>query len=259
MEKIMSITYFAFILFVSALLTLIRSKGLWNDFLMQFFVKNLTAMSRICVTLIESILYSFFIFGIEVRAIFSYTYINYAAHLMISNYVSKIDDDVKLTITRMRSMRKLFETHFSIIEDINSLFGIIPFMSIALFFNHTCFHVSIHFIEVAEPARKVAFWMVFLTIASVNLVMMLTLGLITPDRDYYLKIMNWVYKHESLHQDSFLNQEKVLFINFISHLNVNSAQHNAWNMFFINRRFILAFLGSLIPSCVMITQSFQSN
>jgi len=150
------------------------------------------------------------------------------------------------------------QVHRKTREGINETMGFIPFATLSLTFIYCCFHIT--FIVTTKKARSWYEWYnfcEFLVVVLINFILSLILGMQENDNDNYVKIMFWLnQKGTTMEYNPNLNQEKLLLSGLLQSLHNDVIQHSAWNMFLINKNFLLTFIGSLIPFCVMLIQTF---
>jgi len=160
----------------------------------------------------------------------------------------------------IHDIRKYLEIHREIRKEINSKMSFIPFATISLTFIMTCFHIA-HYVSIGGKDQQDIFetWLEYIVIIIANLLMILILSSLPDDNETYLAIITMINQHD-LHPASLEAQVKNnSLINYISSLQQNNIQHKAWNMFVINKSFLLSFFGSLITFCVMLIQLYESS
>ncbi len=112
------------------------------------------------------------------------------------------------------------------------------------------------------------FWVEYCLMLGISILMTITLGQFLADNHLYLKIIEQI-SHESKKEETVLSQNKeeqvqlddsrqvcILYLNSLIN---NPIQHNACDIFIIDRKFLMYFIASLIPFCVMSIQMYQTK
>jgi hypothetical protein len=165
-----------------------------------------------------------------------------------------IHDSSPLTIKKIEDVKLMVKTHRGMREEINSLAGVYPLISLSITFTFSC---SFFVMSVVKELKIDVASMEYVFTLLLNITMILILSLSPNDNDGYLKIISWISQDNS-QDNSHLNHEKSILVNYLHSLISNPIQHNACDLFLINKKFLLNFIGSLIPFCVMFIQIFQA-
>jgi hypothetical protein len=217
-------------------------------------------LAQVIIFTIEGIGYYVFTFGVIMRSLFSYVYINIVSSIMLANCTERIIDK-PVSLYHINYVTEYVQVHRNIREGINRTLGFIPFATLSLTFIYCCFHIT--FIVTGNSDKNWHQWYnfcEFVISVFINMSMVMILGMQDNDNDSYVKILFWLnQKKTSYEYDQNLSQAKLLLSNLIQSLHNNVIQHDAWGMFLIDKKFLLVFLGSLIPFCVMIIQFYQTN
>jgi len=141
--------------------------------------------------------------------------------------------------------------------------GIMPLFGITMIFFYTILHFTNFIVNHGKVLADLGYWMDYCLTMFTNMLMSIILGLLSTDSELYLKIITWITDSENnqnlLFQSSaYYNQEKSDLLNYLQALTNNPIQHNACDMFLIDRKFLLSFIGTLIPFCVMLIQMYQA-
>jgi len=209
--------------------------------------------------------YSVFITGPIFRFILSYVYINYSLAFSFKLCISQvISNSNSLSIYKIRYIKHLVASHRELREEINTTMGIIPTVNISFAFLHTIIHFTSITTKKMNLASNLLHWINYSFVLTINMFMVIVLGLIPTDNQTYLKIIAWLTEADNKSYDfvshhASLNLERIITINYLHLLINNPIQHNACDIFLIDKRFLLIFISSLIPFCVMFIQMYQTN
>jgi hypothetical protein len=244
------------------------------------FGREITS-NDIIYTAVHMINYTLITSGAEIRFIFSYVYINWALNYAFP-HISRnkiIKQSRFFRIQKIEKLINLVKTHRKIRIGINSLMGFIPFFNCSLTFLNSIAHFTNYLAKNGkEDENDFPIWHAYLSMVILNIFMVAFLGFFTPtDNDWYLEITQWIIKEDELirliydkrisridghldcHSDCLVNQEKNMLLNYLSILIASPIQHNAFNMFLIDNKFLLSFMSCLIPFCVMFIQLFPAK
>jgi hypothetical protein len=144
------------------------------------------------------------------------------------------------------------------------LMGFIPVITLSITFLYSIIYLT-YFANYGNASVDFLSLSIYLSILVINLFMSLILGFVNQDNDFYSKMIDWSC-HENSGQILFsktaeihLNKEKVELINYLNSLIDNPMQHSACKFFTIDRKFLLNFIETLIPFCMMFIEMFQTK
>jgi hypothetical protein len=219
------------------------------------------SIMKVVIITITALSIHFYMSGSICRSIMAYTYISYAFNSALTRYLSGImktsdhGHSSSFTINKIRDMKLMVKTHREIREEINSLMGVYPLISVSMIFMFSC----TFFVVSVVRGQGLGFgWVEYFFMLSFNITMVIILSSCPNDNDCYLKIISLI-SQDNNDDNPILNHNKLILINYLHSLVLNPIQHNACHLFSINKMFALNLVGSLIPFCVMFIQLFQAT
>jgi len=228
----------------------------WNAFENHFFL------------IIANLLYSIYSSGLTYRCILTYIFINYA--IVKAFPIDKfILNSPASSLYKIKYVNKMVKSHRQIREEINSLLGFIPLITLSLTFLFSITHFTILINEkYSSEDGDIYLWVEYCVLLGINILMTITLGQFLADNHLYLKIIEWI-SHQIKKEQTVLSRNKVeqvqlddsrqVCILYLNSLINNPIQHNACDILIIDRKFLMHFIASLIPFCVMSIQMYQTK
>jgi len=208
--------------------------------------------------------YCITIYGPILRSILSYIYINHAISVSFPNFSTHIIKQTELSLIKVLYMKKLVKNHRRIREEINSKMGFIPLFICSLTFMYSIIHLTNFISKNGNVNADSDYWISYFTWLFVNIFMVIWLGFLTTDNDWYLQIVSWIIQDQEdvctikSISDLYLSQEKNALLNYLEILINSPIQHNACQLFLIDKKFLLNFIACLTPFCVMFIQLYQT-
>ena len=215
--------------------------------------------------------YYYLTVGVSVYAILNYTFIHLFIYLKFKHSIKylfpKINENGTFENNLMRfnlvKMNKILTRHQEIRKQINDLMGIFPFLTISGIFLNACLRLTLF----ATINTKTSYLFInsadFITLAFFNLFMIIILSFIPSENNIFSELISSLKKANSMigiysfnHVQNNLLIEKIILFKLI-HCPCY-AQHNAWEMFCINKTFILSFIAAVTTFSVMLIQIKQS-
>ena len=146
----------------------------------------------------------------------------------------------------------------------------ITFLSLSQLFVNTCLRLT-YFVcyhsEAISISNFIIYWFDFIIICAVNLFMVLTLCILsnefTQTDELLRSIESLLYHNYNSRQslkslDLLIFFKKLLILNQIKNHYKYDNKLNAWGMFVIKKKFLISFLGAVIPFSVMLIQMQQN-
>ena len=181
----------------------------------------------------------------------------------LQNYTINILGVDKRSPINVLKINKMMEYHQEIRRQINESIGIFPFLTIVSVFLNICFRVTI-FVTVKIKSNYIfATSADFIILIFFNLLMIVILSSIPNEKDIFSEIILSIKKKTKSmafysfdqKQNNLFDQKTILFK--LIHCPCY-AQHNAWEMFCINKNFILSFIAAVTTFSVMLIQIKQN-
>ena len=215
--------------------------------------------------------YYYLTIGVSVYAILNYTFINLLIYWKFENSIKSLipnfnenypfQNDLRFNLFQINKMLTCYQ---EIRKQINESMGIFPFLTISGIFMNICLRVTL-FVTVDN---KTIYLFVnsadFIILAFFNLLMVIILSLIPNENNFFSELISSLKKKTKsiISFCSFDKMQNNLFIEktilFKSIYCPYYAQHNAWEMFCINKGFILSFVAAVTTFSVMLIQIKQS-
>jgi hypothetical protein len=220
------------------------------------------------VGILRSLSYSCYINGPINRFALTYIHLNYSINTSFADCLSQMIPKSPLSIQKIRYVKHLASKHRQLREEINSTIGFVPFISFSLAFVYTILHFANYVVKKGNIPFAASFWIDYCFTLFINIFMAVCLGFISTDDQMYIKIISWLTLDDAINHRDFssspnhfleLNQERIITLNYLQSLMANPIQHNACQMFSVDTKFLLLFISSLIPFCVMFIQMYQQN
>jgi len=174
------------------------------------------------------ILYYIYMPGLAFRFILSYIFINYSmakafpSHRFISNSPP--------SLIQIKNVKNMVKTHRQLRQEINSLVGFIPLITLSITFLYSVLHFIRFMIEKIDSNRNLYFWTDYFMLLGFNILMMIALGQMKTDHDCYFKIIEWISENckkeklvfsQNYSEQLYLSQERQIFISYINSLIAN--------------------------------------
>jgi hypothetical protein len=146
-------------------------------------------ITKVSVITITALSIHFYMSGSICRSIMAYTYISYAFNSALTRYLSRImkttnnDHSSSFTINKIRDMKLMVKTHREIREEINSLMGVYPLISVSMIFMFSC---AFFVFYVARDEELGMTWVEYIFTLSFNITMVIILSSCPNDNDCYL-------------------------------------------------------------------------
>ena len=217
--------------------------------------------------------YYYLTVGVSIYAILNYTFINLLIYFKFENSIKSLfPKNNENFILRNELMgfdlvkvNKMVTCYQEIRKQINESIGIFPFLTISGIFLNTCLRVTLFVTVDTKTNYLFANSADFIILAFFNLFMVVTLSLIPNENNIFselislmkkkTELMNSLYSFDQMQNNLYI--EKTILFKLI-HCPFY-AQHNAWEMFCINKSFILSFIAAVTTFSVMLIQIKQSN
>ena len=272
-EKIMKIGKVFSLLWFFALPIGIMTDFTGNIYLQKIgYFKSNSSYRGLIQLILNLFNYYYLTVGVSVYAILHYTFIHLLIYLKFEHSIKylfpKINESVTLQNNSMRfnlvKMNTMLTCHLEIRKQINESMGIFPFLTISGIFLNTCLRVTLF----ATVNTKTNYLFInsadFITLAFFNLLMIIILSLIPSEKNILSELISYLKKETNFmigiysfnHTQNNLLIEKTILFKLI-HCPCY-AQHNAWEMFYINKTFILSFIAAVTAFSVMLIQIKQS-
>ena len=203
--------------------------------------------------------------GITVYAILNYSFINLLIYFKFENSIKSLLTNENVPFeNNLIKLNRMIYCHLEIRKQINESMGIFPFLTISGIFLNTCLRVTLFVTVDTKTNYLFANSADFITLAFFNLFMVIILSLIPNENNIFselissfkekTKLMINLKSFEQIHNNLLI--EKTILFKLI-HCPFY-AQHNAWEMFCINKTFILSFIAAVTAFSVMLIQIKQS-
>jgi hypothetical protein len=143
----------------------------------------------------------------------------------------------------------------------NEILGFLPFLWSLELFMSTCFRIAqIAIVKESYPLLtiiRVSYEYIFLTI--IYLIYFISISYFQSKRPTLDRVLIWIENQSSKHILS--HEESIEKLSLIQHVISiwNEPEYVAWNMFNIDRRFLVGFLSAVITFSVMLIQLLQKT
>lgn len=216
------------------------------------------------IAIIREFLWAIYGFGWITASVLFLTYICYSLHILENRFLKEFQFNKLSTIET--SLRSLKETKLKFLnlqqikESINENLGILPFLWFLELFASTCFRIT----QIAmENNSSENIYVILEYFYEFSLLCFLYLFFIFSISYYESKRPTINELLIFLNRDSIHNQmtaselfEKLLFVQQLNNF-LTKSTYTAWNVFTIEKKFILIFLNSVAPFSVMFIQLLQ--
>ena len=215
--------------------------------------------------------YYYLTIGVSVYVILNYTFINLLIYLKFENSIKSLipnfnenypfPNDLRFTLFQLNKMLTCYQ---EMRKEINESMGIFPFLTISGIFMNICLRVTLFVTVDTKTNYLFANSADFIILAFFNLLMVVILSLIPNENNFFSELISSLKKKTKLivgfysfdkMQDNLFIEKTILFKSIYCPY---YAQHNAWEMFCINKSFILSFVAAVTTFSVMLIQIKQS-